>query len=162
MRREKGPSSRCCRSHRDWKSEVWRRGLCADVLLFFSPLRINHPRHRKCLLRHDNIERGLPVEKEGGGHSPELTAHQHRDQRHVSANQGQGEAARQDSVLTEVERILEPAVAHKSSFSVCRIQKRVKKQANQVLNESPSPHQDVLVSGCINAFLTSSSEEWSC
>lgn len=35
-------------------------------------------------------------------------------------------------------------------------------QANQVRNESPSLYQDVVVSRCIDAFLISSSEDWSC
>lgn len=80
--------------------QLWRPTLCADVLLFFSFCRIDHPRHRKCLLCHDNIKCWLPVEKERGGHSSGLAAHQHRDKCHLSSNQGQGEETSQDSVLT--------------------------------------------------------------
>lgn len=69
---------------------------------FFPFFRTPHPCYRKCLLRHDALQRGLPVEKERWEHTSGPTAHQHRDQRHISSHQGQRKETSQDFILTLV------------------------------------------------------------
>lgn len=51
--------------------------------------RADHSRHRKCLLRHDLIECGLPTEATQGKPADRLAIHQYRDQRHLPAGQKQ-------------------------------------------------------------------------
>lgn len=68
--------------------------------LSLSWYRAGDPCHRKRLLRHDIIQRWLPVEKERWKHSSGLTANQHRDERHLPSNKSQREETGPDSILT--------------------------------------------------------------
>lgn len=83
--------------------------LFACCFVFPTP-RTGHPRHRKRLLRHEVVKRGLPAEAERRTHTPELAANQQRDQRHLPSNQGQGEETGADSFLSAaaVADLIEP------------------------------------------------------
>lgn len=96
-----GPCTSCSSFRVKWNTfkEPLLTLICL-IVLFFSWCRTGHPSHRKRLLCHDIIKRWLPAEKERREHSSGLAAHQHRDERHFSPNQGQGEETGQESVLT--------------------------------------------------------------